>query len=382
MTDREYDYLIVGGGFFGLNIAEYFAKEGKKVLLCERAERCMTRASYNNQARVHNGYHYPRSLLTAMRSRVSFPRFERDFPECVKDDIAKYYAIGKILGKVTAKQFFEFCRRVGAPCEEAEPAIAKMFCPHYIEQVFRVKEHVFNSTILCETMLGRLAKAGAELRTSTEVVKLVSREGAFRFEAQLKGASGESTVLARHVFNCTYANLNFISANSGYELIPLKYEMTEMALVKVPDELKGMGITVMCGPFFSLMPFPSKGDLYTLSHVRYTPHYEWHDRKDDGVNGKYVSPLAVYDRDAKKTCYPEMVRDSARYLPAIAKCEYAGDSIWELKTLLPSSEVDDSRPILFKPDYGVKGFHCVMGGKIDNVYDVISAIEQEKERFQ
>lgn len=381
MTEREYDYLIVGGGFFGLNIAEYFARKGKKVLLCERAESCMTRASYNNQARIHNGYHYPRSLLTAMRSRVSFPRFERDFPECVVDDFTKYYAIGKILGKVTAKQFLEFCRRVGAPCEEAEPAVAKMFNPHFIEQVFHVKEHAFDSTILCKTMLGRLAAAGVELRTSTEVLRLLSREGIFRFEAELKGPAGESTVLARHVFNCTYANLNFLNAQSGYSLIPLKYEMTEMALVKVPEELDGKGFTIMCGPFFSLMPFPSKG-LYSLSHVRYTPHYEWHDAKDDGVNGKYVSPLAVFERDAKVSAYPEMIRDAARYLPSIAKCEFANESLWEVKTVLPSSEVDDSRPILFKPDYGVQGFHCVMGGKIDNVYDVISAIEREKERFE
>jgi hypothetical protein len=49
-----------------------------------------------------------------------------------------------------------------------------------------------------------------------------------------------------------------------------------------------------------------------------------------------------------------------------------------VKTLLPASEIDDSRPILFKTNYGMNNFHCIMGGKIDNVYDVVEAIKQMK----
>ena len=37
----------------------------------------------------------------------------------------------------------------------------------------------------------------------------------------------------------------------------------------------------MCGPFFSLMPFPAAG-LQTLSHVRYTPHFAWLERDHAG----------------------------------------------------------------------------------------------------
>ena len=76
-----------------------------------------------------------------------------------------------------------------------------------------------------------------------------------------------------------------------------------------------------------------------------------------------------------------MQLDSSRYLPLIRQCKYQ-DSLWEVKTLLPSSEVDDSRPILFKMNYGMNGYHCVMGGKIDNVYDIITTIEQNKEFFR
>ena len=72
----------------------------------------------------------------------------------------------------------------------------------------------------------------------------------------------------------------------------------------------------------------------------------------------------------KETHYVEMVKDASRYLPLLEDSRHV-DSIWELKTVLPSSEVDDSRPILFKENHGLKGLTCIMGSKIDNVYDMI-----------
>ncbi len=68
-----------------------------------------------------------------------------------------------------------------------------------------------------------------------------------------------------------------------------------------------------------------------------------------------------------------MIRDAARYLPCLRKCRYR-DSLWEIKTVLPRSDMDDSRPILFNRDHGLKNLTCVMGGKIDNVYDAISEL--------
>ena len=76
------DVLVIGGGFYGAYISAHFSKLGKKVILCEKDNGLMLRASFANQARVHNGYHYPRSVLTALRSRVSFPRFSAEFKDC------------------------------------------------------------------------------------------------------------------------------------------------------------------------------------------------------------------------------------------------------------------------------------------------------------
>lgn len=366
---ERYDSIVIGGGFFGLYVGEFLALRGEKTLVCEQYSQCMTRASYNNQARVHSGYHYPRSLLTAMRSCISFPMFIKEFGDCVKSDFEKYYGIGAILGKVTARQFETFCRRIGAPCEPAPQEVAGLFSPHYIEQVFRTREYAFDAAVLRRIMLERYDAANGELVCECRVVK-IGRAANGELTVSVESQSGERAELtAGTVYNCTYSSINSVNHNSGIELIPLKHEMTEMALVETPQEIANMGITIMCGPFFSIMPFPDRG-LHSFSHVRYTPHYEWHDKE----GRKYVNAHRVFDADPKVSSFESMRRDAARYMPLAGDCRYK-DSLWEVKTILPSSEIDDSRPILFKPNYHYKNYHCIMGGKIDNVYDVIAAIK-------
>jgi len=91
------DVLVVGGGFYGCCIALYMKRHRgcERVLVVERAEELLTRASYVNQARVHNGYHYPRSFTTAYRSRINLPRFAEEFADSVVDDFTKVYAIAR-----------------------------------------------------------------------------------------------------------------------------------------------------------------------------------------------------------------------------------------------------------------------------------------------
>ena len=100
MGPERYDVLVIGGGFYGLFLAEFAAARFRRVLLCEAGPGLMRRASYANQARVHNGYHYPRSVLTATRSRANFPRFVEEFAPAIDSSFEKVYAIGRRFSKL------------------------------------------------------------------------------------------------------------------------------------------------------------------------------------------------------------------------------------------------------------------------------------------
>ena len=347
---------------------------GGHVRVFEKENSLMSHASYNNQARVHNGYHYPRSVLTALRSRVSFPRFIKEFPDCIYSDFDKYYMIGQPLGKVTGKQFYQFCLRIGADIGLAPQNILNLINTQHIEAVFSAKEFAFDAHKLLDSMLERL-NSRVEISLNTEAKSIKRNENGKLIVTYQQNGDVEKQFEVDQVFNCTYSRINALNINSGLSLIPLKHEMTEMCLVDVPEEIKNMGITVMCGPFFSVMPFPSvthNGQIvHSFSHVRYTPHYEWTDS-----NEKYSDAHIKLKNDPKNTAWHYMKKDASRYIPILNECEYIR-SLWEVKTVLPRSETDDSRPILCRFNYGLKGFHCIMGGKIDNIYDAIKAIHTE-----
>src|SRR5512146_3025065 len=95
--DRALPYgaVVVGGGFYGARLALRLRQRGLRVLLVEREPRLLERASLRTQARVHNGYHYPRSVLTSLRSRLNYTRFLQDYGECADQSFPHYYAIAR-----------------------------------------------------------------------------------------------------------------------------------------------------------------------------------------------------------------------------------------------------------------------------------------------
>jgi glycine/D-amino acid oxidase-like deaminating enzyme len=367
---NKYHTVIIGGGFYGLRIAQYLYDELsiRNILVVEKEADVMQRASYNNQARVHNGYHYPRSVLTALRSRVNLPIFSKEYPDVMVRDIKKYYAVATHLSKVSGRQFERFYDRIGARIDPV-PEMMQWFNPKLIEQVFEVEEYAFNTTTLKKHLLSALKERGVGIHIS-EKVESVSSEGQGLLVKTDKGSYATSFVL-----NTTYSSINRVNLNSGLPIIPFKHELTEMCLVKLPPELEGMALTIMCGPFFSIMPFPDK-NAYTLSHVRYTPHSEWFDTEE------YVRDSHAYLDSIKKVShFPQMLADVKRYMPIAAKIEYTGESLWEVKTVLPQSEGDDSRPILYKENHGgLLNYICLMGGKIDNIYDVFKELSLTYEK--
>lgn len=368
-VNTDFDAIIIGGGFYGAAVATYLVTQRgfKRVMLLEQESALMTRASYNNQARVHNGYHYPRSFTTAYRSRVNLPRFVKDWPQVVKQDFTKLYAIARRNSKVTAKQFERFCHEIGAAIRPAEAALRGLFEPHLIEAVFLVEEYAFDSRKLAQWAAAELARCGVDVCLRTGVTHIAKgAAGQLRVTACTAGSA--AVLSSRYVFNCTYSGLNQFTGDFPGTRMGLKQEITEMALMSMPPSLEGLGVTVMDGPFFSMMPFPSRG-LHTLSHVRYTPHTHWNDQRG-------IDPYQRLNSYEKSTRVDRMIRDVGRYMPAVLNAGYV-ESLFEVKTVLMKNEGDDGRPILFERHEALPGCFSILGGKIDNIYDVLEKLDAE-----
>ncbi len=360
---KKYDYIIIGGGFYGCWLALFLKKKNNSVLLIEKEKELLTRASYNNQARVHNGYHYPRSFLTALRSHRNYLRFIKDYKPGIYKSFKQYYAIASIFSKTTAQQFFKFSKQVGSPIKPAPEKIKNLFDRNLIEDVFEVEEVVFDAGVLREKFLKDLAKKGIDFVCSTEVGKVEERNG-YIICHDKKG----KTFVGRTVYNCTYAGINRVLENSNLPTLPFKNEFIEMPLIKVPPEIENMAVTILDGQFFGFLPFPDR-KCHSLWHVRYAIRANWIDPEPKNLDERL-------SKIAEKSKYNFMVKDGRRYIPLIGDSEYI-ESIYETKTVLVAKEESDGRPILFRPNYGIKNFHIIMGGKIDNIYDIADEIKEE-----
>jgi glycine/D-amino acid oxidase-like deaminating enzyme len=363
-----FDAIVIGAGFYGCVIALYLAQERglKRVAIIERDCALMTRASYNNQARVHNGYHYPRSFTTAYRSRCSLPRFSKEWSDAIHDQFDHVYAIARHESRITAKQFRNFCREIAAPLEPASAEIRSLFEDRLIEDVFLVEEPAFDAQILASLLKQQLQEAGVELILHASV-QAVTQAGPETLHVIFSRGGQSETAHSRYAVNCCYSGISTIAGSENLKQ-KLRHEITELALVQVPPQMQSLGITVMDGPFFSLMPFPAK-NLHTLSHVRYTPHQSFLDR--DAANP--YQKLSLYNKPSR---FERMQRDAQRFVPALSQVEYR-ESLVELKTILIQNEIDDGRPILFERDTALRGFYSIMGGKIDNVFDVLAKLDKE-----
>ena len=178
------------------------------------------------------------------------------------------------------------------------------------------------------------------------------------------------------VLNATYAGTNQILAMAGFEKFGIKYELCEIILCNVNDRLKDIGFTVMDGPFFSIMPFGKTG-YHSLTSVTFTPHTTSYDevpvfdcQKKSGGHCSTFRLGNCNDCPAKPvTAFPYMAHLARKYMLDDYGFEYE-KSLFSMKPVLMSSEIDDSRPTVIRKYSERPTFVSVLSGKINTVYDL------------
>lgn len=266
--NRQYDKIIIGAGLYGMYAADFCAQRGQKVLVLEYDNAPFQRATYVNQARVHMGYHYPRSLTTAMKSAGYFRRFVEDFSFCIYDKFEQVYATSDKFSWTNARQFQTFCKEAGIRCEEIP--VSRFFLDGMCDGAFLTEEYTYDAAILRKFYLDRLAASShVTLRFGVHIDRIIKQDRQFLVLTQ----AGEEYETS-YVLNASYASVNQVI--DRVEGIPrdrfaIKYELCEIILCRPSPQLQNVGITVMDGPFFSIMPFGKTG-FHSLTAVTFTPH--------------------------------------------------------------------------------------------------------------
>ena len=149
-----YDKIIIGGGIYGLYSALRCAKKGETIIVLEYDDTCFKRATYINQARVHMGYHYPRSYSTAIKSAGYFQRFNDDYGFCINSSFEKIYATSSEFSHTNGDEFYKFCENADIPCQEIIPD--NIFKHDCVDAAFLCEEYTYDAHILLQYFLDEL----------------------------------------------------------------------------------------------------------------------------------------------------------------------------------------------------------------------------------
>lgn len=374
---NRYDKIIIGAGLYGLYSALHCVRRGEKILVLECDPTPFRRATYINQARVHQGYHYPRSISTAVKSAGYFERFSMDYSFCVNSEFEQIYATSGDFSWTDRKQFKEFCKAAGIPCEELNPD--NYFREGMCDGVFRTREYTYDAVILRDFFLEEISKypGSAEIRFGVEITGIEKDTDSYRIAT----ADG-MTCVSGFVLNSTYAGTNQVLEMAGFEKFGIKYELCEIILCNVSEKLKKVGFTVMDGPFFSIMPF-GKTSYHSLTSVTFTPHTTCYEalpvfscqKRSEGLCSAFRLGNCNDCQAKPESAFPYMANLARKYLLDDYSFEY-GKSLFSMKPILVSSEIDDSRPTVIRKYSEKPTFVGVLSGKINTVYDLDEVLDE------
>ena len=315
---------VIGAGVFGATTAVDLARAGAQVDLFEARDDILHGATARCQARLHRGYHYPRSDATAAAARDAAPEFEARYPEAIQT-AAHHYVIAED-SKVTAGQYLAFLDRLSLPYRVVEPPQV-----HHAQLTVRVPESFVDVDMLRRLLRRDLILSGVQIHLGQWVEPDV--------------AGYDLTVVA--TYGQPWSK-------------PLRYEICEVALLEVA-RYAGQSFVVLDGDHVSLDPH---GKVHMLYDVANSVHRA---ETGPGVSGAKYNDL-LNARGPIRTSHSRvftMLGKASQYLrgldPQGQSVVIWHGSLFSVRAVLPDVDATDERPTLVERDGNVIS---ILSGKI------------------
>lgn len=309
---------VVGGGIFGCMTAIDIAKAGATVHLFESQSDILEGTTARNMARLHSGYHYPRSDLTAVAARDAAPIFIDRYPTTITP-YNHYYVIAPG-SKVSPNQYIDFCTRLQLSYEIVDPKNLPMV--HTADLIVKVPEALIDISNLRQVLRRDLRVLDISIHTDVCVQT-----------PELPGY--DLTVWA------TYG----VPWSS-----PLRYEICEIPVIEL-GRYNHESFVVLDGDYVSLDPYRK---LYTLYDVVHSVHHVMIGTTPD-IPMVYKELLARPPKVTSPLSKKDLITESAsRFFWGLSPYGqhpsiYHG-SLWSLRAVLPDVDNTDERPTLVKRD--------------------------------
>src|SRR5579862_4115457 len=261
----------------------------------------MQEASLVNQNRIHLGYHYPRSPQTAREAIAGLKSFGAMFGPAIVSDFTKYYAISRDFSMTTVDEFVDFCDQVGLSLETQWPPDGVL--DHTtVHACWAVPETIFDYHHLRQIVTERLS--------SQSGFTLLRRCRPTRVELgppHRVTLSDGRTLRCDVLVNAAYAGIAEVLALIDCPPPSIQFELCVMPIMEIDDPPPRFGVTLMDGPFCSLMPKGRDAGRFIVYHV------------DRSVVQRQVDDRHPEWQPLEGLVEQEIVRASLEYFPILER---------------------------------------------------------------
>lgn len=322
---------IIGGGWVGCHLANKL-KDEHEIKIYEKNDYLFFETSFNNQNRLHLGFHYARNYISRELCKNTFNRFLKDYEFLTSHVEKNIYCIPSKKSLVDFKTF------------------EIIFKEHSFEKFKNINEKIDNC-INTEERFIDFKKAFSffnESLGSIHVKEKVTKN-------KLKKLSRDFDL----VINCTN---NFLKDNV------VENFFHELTLTLIYEKIKPSSfdaLTLVDGKLFSIFPY-SENNLYSLTDVELTPLKKF--KSVDSLN-KFKSKIDLDFINKKIPIFEEKVLS---LFPDFLKSFKYHNYFLSVKSKIKDSS-DNREPIINKNKNIINCFT----GKIQGVYLIEDYIRYE-----
>jgi hypothetical protein len=222
-----------------------------------------------------------------------------------------------------------------------------------IEACWLTKEPVFDYYKLREVILNKI-----KVRKNIKILRNCEVTTA---KNDIVTLNNNHKIKFKYLINATYAGLSDFLKKIGCKPIKSKLQLCVMPILKSTTLLPQTGVTIMDGPFCSIMPKGFNQSEYILYHVV-------HSVTQQHIGYKQIDWLPI-----KGDIENNIIELSKQYFPVLDSMNLI-DSYITTRIVLPDQEIDDARPTLVSENK--ENIFSIFSGKITTCVDAAHKVAE------
>ncbi len=257
--EKKKNILIVGAGIHGCFLAKYLSNSKTHITLIEKNKDICLETTSATHNRANRGFHYPRSNKTTKECKLAYDYFNKKYGRFLKK-INSLYCIEK-KSKINFQNYIKFFKKNNLKYKIINNS--RFIKRNHIEGIIKAEEGCYDHEKIKKFLKNKIKKKNIDIFCNFNLIKV-------KKDSQKTILISKNKIIKKNfdvIINATYnfSNLTLKKFTPKINIKKYNHQITE--IVSVKSATKFPGITIMDGPFCTIMPQTGKKNTYLLYDV-------------------------------------------------------------------------------------------------------------------